>query len=97
MRLVVPVLSVAGVACALAWVWFNGQLHVVDHSGAITGVDTAVLSLLTGMLLVQTGLLYILVRNSRQASAAALVTTDTVRPKPDAQPEQVNTEWVLDA
>jgi hypothetical protein len=97
MRFVVPILSLVGLSFAFLWAWFNDQLHAVPMSGNASGFSSAMPFLLTTMLALQCGLLFLLSRSRKTTNTDVLVGTTTEALNVAPSSEQVNTEWVLDA
>jgi Amt family ammonium transporter len=99
MRFVVPILSSIAVALAFVWLLSSGQLSKLFMTDGLSGVTETVPYLLFAMLAAQVGVVYLLRRAALLAPVALLSESNTTfsTAEPLATPDQVNTEWVLDA
>ncbi|MEN9503303.1 MAG: hypothetical protein RI964_2588 [Pseudomonadota bacterium] len=104
MRFVIPILSLVALALAAMEAWLHSQFH----EQTISSYEVSVFSfympyLLSGMLLMQGGVLYLLLRGSEEKnelvpdfSTRAKTPLPAEKSAPASNDHLINTEWVLD-
>ena len=102
MRFVVPILSLVALAVLLVWVLSSGQLNKLSMTAELSWLTEAVPYLLLTITVAQGIAIYLLMRYGKPTlapeSSTLDVDLDVVRElKAKSSPDQVNTEWVLDA
>lgn len=97
MRFVVPILSLVGLAVIFAWALSSGQLNMTSMADELSLMTGSMPYLLLAILATQVVAIYLLMRSDRYAPKTVAVGADNGVRESNATPEQVNTEWVLDA
>lgn len=99
MRLAVPILSLAGLVVISTWAVLNGQTDSSMLMATSLSLVTEFMPYLMLLILAaQVTLVYLQLRPRALANRTALVEAGEISmEKPDTAPEQMNTEWVLDA
>jgi len=97
MRFVVPILSLVALAVVFVWVVSSGQLNKTSMADKLTVLPNLVPYLLLGMFVAQVAAVYLLVRFGKRSPVVMARVANDGEETAKFSPEQVNTEWVLDA
>lgn len=99
MRFVVPILSLVALAVVFVWVLSSGQLNKLSVADDLPLLTESVPYLLLAIMAAQGVAVYLLMRFGKFVPVATTGIVDIANAEKEStfSPEQVNTEWVLDA
>lgn len=97
MRFVVLALSLVALAVAFVWVVSSGQLDKTSMADKLSVLPSLVSYLLIGVFFAQVTAIYLLMRFGKRVPTVSARVANDAAVTAKHFPEQLNTEWVLDA